>query len=209
MSEEWGSYERLQEKGYEQPKLRTLRHRCRHSGHLKKMVLQWGKVCPVHTETSKKLSLDRTQASSRYPSYQRRLATECDSAIVWFFPTRLTGDVTSEIAEDDWKWGCKKLRIRNQPLVRSFNPRTYKQIHTPTVVQGGGGELGVDGIPHRSFWYVAVLWNDFTFSGKPLIFLTRWGIFYGWWCCWRLVTSLTMVAILAAILDFTKNWKSG
>ena len=43
--------------------------------------------------------------------------------------------------------------------------------------------------------------GDFTFSGKPLIFLTRWGIFYGWWRCWRPVTSPTMVAIL----DFTKN----
>ena len=28
MSEEWGSYERLRGEGYEQPKLRTLRHRC-------------------------------------------------------------------------------------------------------------------------------------------------------------------------------------
>ena len=32
----------------------------------------------------------RTQASSRYPSY----------------PTSLIGDVTSEIAEDDWERGC-------------------------------------------------------------------------------------------------------
>ena len=31
----------------------------------------------------------------------------------------------------------------------------------------------------RRVWYVAVFWNDFTFSGKPLIFLTKWGIFYG------------------------------
>ena len=54
--------------------------------------------------------------------------------------------------------------------------RTSKFIPPPWYK--GGGELGVDGIPSRSFWYVAVLWNDFTFSGKPLIFLTRWGIFY-------------------------------
>ena len=32
-------------------------------------------------------------------------------------------------------------------------PRTYKQIPTPTMVQGGGG---VDGTPPRSFRYVAV-----------------------------------------------------
>ena len=65
------------------------------------------------------------------------------------------------------------------------DPRTYTQIHTPTVVQVGGG--GVDGTPPQC--YVAVFKDDFTFSGKPLIFLTRWGIFYGWWCCWRPVTN--------------------
>ena len=50
--------------------------------------------------------------------------------------------------------------------------------------RGVGG--GVDGTPPRSFWHVAVFRNDFTFSGKPLIFLTGWGIFYGWWRCWGL-----------------------
>ena len=85
---------------------------------------------------------------------------------------------------------------------QQFNSPTYTQIHTPTMVQKGGR---VDGTGPCSFLYVAVFWNDFTFSGKPLIFLTRWGIFYGWWRCWRPVTSPTMVAILAAILDFTKN----
>ena len=59
---------------------------------------------------------------------------------------------------------------------KAFNPRTYTQIHTSTVVQGGEG---VDGTPPRCFWYAAVFWNDFTFSEKPLIFLTRWGIFCG------------------------------
>ena len=47
----------------------------------------------------------RTQASSRNPSYQRRLGTECDSAN----STSLTGDVTSEIAEDDWERGWVPL----------------------------------------------------------------------------------------------------
>ena len=46
----------------------------------------------------------------------------------------------------------------------------YAQSHTPTVVQGG------DGTSAHSFWYVAVFQNDFAFSGKPLIFSTRWGI---------------------------------
>ena len=58
------------------------------------------------------------------------------------------------------------------------------------------------------FLYVVVFRNDFTFNGKHLIFLARGGIFYGWWRCWRPVTSPTMVAILAAILDFAKSWKS-
>ena len=83
--------------------------------------------------------------------------------------------------------------------------RTRKLIPTPLplpVVQGGGG---VDGTPPRSFWYVAVFRNDLIFSGKPLICLTRWGIFYGWWRCWRSVTSPTIVAILDAILDFARN----
>ena len=46
-------------------------------------------------------------ASSCYPSYQRRLGTECDSASPRrTFPTSLKGDVTSEISEDDWERGC-------------------------------------------------------------------------------------------------------
>ena len=72
-----------------------------------------------------------------------------------------------------------------------INNPTYTQIHTPTVVQGER----VDGTPPRSFWYVAVFRNDFAFSGKPIIFSTRWSIIYGWWRCWRPVTSPTMKAI--------------
>ena len=46
----------------------------------------------------RRLAQPRNQASSRAPSDQRRFGTE--------FPTSLTGDVTSEIAEDDWERGC-------------------------------------------------------------------------------------------------------
>ena len=53
----------------------------------------------------------------------------------------------------------------------------YMQIHTRTVVQGGGGVDGWN--PSYSFWDVAVFRNDFNVSGKPLIFYTRWGIFNG------------------------------
>ena len=46
------------------------------------------------------------------------------------------------------------------------------QIHTPTVVQRGLGGW-VDGTAPQSFYYFVVFQNDFAFSGKPLIFLTR------------------------------------
>ena len=36
----------------------------------------------------------------------------------------------------------------------------------------------MDGIPLPSFWYVAVFGNNFTFSGKPLIFLTRLQVYF-------------------------------
>ena len=50
------------------------------------------------------ISQPRTQVCSRYPSDQRRFVTERDSARRprRTFPTSLTGDVTSEIVEDDW-----------------------------------------------------------------------------------------------------------
>ena len=80
--------------------------------------------------------------------------------------------------------------MQQQFLFRLTLRRTRKLTSPQWFNWGGGGDL----TPPRSFWYVAVLQNDFTFSGKPLIFLTRWGIFYGWWHCWRPVTSPTMVA---------------
>ena len=59
-----------------------------------------------------------------------------------------------------------------------INPWTYIHIHTATVVQGGVHDPTPP--PPESFWYVAVFRNDFTFSGKPLIFSTIRGILYGW-----------------------------
>ena len=90
-------------------------------------------------------------------------------------------------------------------------PWAYTQIHTPTVVQGGGGGGGAwwnpGGLvePLPGVFDVAVFRNDFAFSGKPLIFSTRWGTFYGCWYCWGPLTSPTMIANLAAIFDFTNN----
>ena len=103
-----------------------------------------------------------------------------------------------------WFWPQELLL----PMKEVENTRIYlricKFIPPATAVQA----RGVDGTPPRSFWYVAVFWNDLAFSKKPLIFLTRCSILYGWWRCWRPVTSATMVAFLAAIFDFTKNPKS-
>ena len=59
----------------------------------------------------------RTQACSRYPSDQGRLGTKRDRRI---FPTSLTSDVTSKIAENDWErgWCCYNLHHSNS---NSFN----------------------------------------------------------------------------------------
>ena len=54
---------------------------------------------------------------------------------------------------------CYPVWIR----VSIINPRTQKQIHTRTVVQG---EVGVDGIPPRSVVYVAVFRNDYRLQWK-------------------------------------------
>ena len=72
-------------------------------------------------------SQPRTQACSRYPSDQRRLGTERDSARRprRIFPTSLTGDVTSQIAEDDWELGCSALTTRPLGHALSYKYNTW------------------------------------------------------------------------------------
>ena len=60
-------------------------------------------------------------------------------------------------------WNKSDLELENCKLPL---PSDVTQIHTPTLVQGGGGER----TPSPEF---AVFRNDFTFSEKPLIFWTR------------------------------------
>ena len=90
-----------------------------------------------------------------------------------------------------------QLNVKGLDLNINHWNLTLGRTRIPPLCHKGQG--GMD--PPLSFWYVAVFRNDFAFSGKPLVFCTRWGIFYGWWCCWRSVTSPNMVAIL----DFIKN----
>ena len=65
--------------------------------------------------------------------------------------------------------------------------RTRKFIPPPWY------KRGVDGTPPQGFSYVGVFRNDFAFSGKPLIFSTRFGILFLW-----------VVALLEAC-DVTNN----
>ena len=54
-------------------------------------------------------------------------------------------------------------------LGNHLNPRTYKQTHISTVVQGGGG---VHGIP-LGFRHVTIFCKVFTFSRKPVMYSKR------------------------------------
>ena len=55
-----------------------------------------------------------------------------------------------------------------------LNPRTNTQIHTTTVAQEGGDGWN----PSPVFLICCSIWNNFTFSGKPLIFLTRLQVYF-------------------------------
>ena len=92
---------------------------------------------------------------------------------------------------------------------RPFGP------HFGRKIRGRGGEPpGLSPLPTappQSFWYLAVFRYDLPFTEKPLIFLTRWGIFYEWWRCWRPVTSTTMTwppATYYVIPRDHRNWSS-
>ena len=121
---------------------------------------------------------------------------EFKTAKYWQLVTRL-------LTSSTWKRGHHFFKKKTRPFpIDLFSTdlnlwHTCKFIPPPWYKGGGGG----DGAPPERFWYVAVFWSDFAFSGKRLICSTRWGIFYGWWRCWRPVTSPPMVANL----DFTKN----
>ena len=54
----------------------------------------------------------------------------------------------------------EEKKVQRKPLqqdAKRINPRTYKQTHTPTVVQEGGGGAGFAGTPPLSFRWVKIL----------------------------------------------------
>ena len=138
-------------------------------------VWEWSKFWLYHTRQHSSFEITSFAPSS--------VKTFKKSISFYYFASHSKGSVMSDYSE--------RKKKKEQ---KTINPHSYPHRST---TEGGG-----DGTPPRSFWYLF----DFTFSAKPVsIFLTKWGIFYGWWHCWRPVTSPTMVAILAAILDFTKS----
>ena len=91
----------------------------------------------------------RTQACSRDPSDQRRLGTERDRRI---FPTSLTGDVTSAIAEDDWERGCFFLRKwEERPVDEPVELRTvcFPKPNFPTSILVYNVHISVSTGNHR------------------------------------------------------------
>ena len=57
------------------------------------------------------------QRSASYPS-QLALSELSEEAWNQIFPTSLTGDVTSEIAKDDWERGCAALVFKQKSTYR-------------------------------------------------------------------------------------------
>ena len=84
----------------------------------------------------------------------------------FFFSSRVNGSMSQKVL-------CPKTTP--QPIsdprpnlnhdMAYFNPRAYMQIHTSTVVQGGGRlDDPPPPLPPYSFLYTAVFWNDFTLT---------------------------------------------
>ena len=63
--------------------------------------------------------------------------------------------------------------IRKWEAFSLVNPRTYKQIRTPIVVQGGRGREAEWNTSPEFLICCSISKSNFAFSGRPLIFLTR------------------------------------
>ena len=125
----------------------------------------------------------RTPASSRYMSYQRRLRTECDSTRrpPRIFPTSLMGDVTSEIAEDDWERGWVNLSsfLKFRPENKTFLHFQYKNrrralryfLRRAGVLYTGSslGDRSQNSLYFLNFSKLSSLINSKSFHFHPMI----------------------------------------
>ena len=98
------------------------------------------------------------------------------------------------------------LSTRVEPLtfwlivqILYINPRTYTPIHTPQWYKGG------EWTPSLEFLICCSISKRFYHQWKAFNLLYKMRYILGWWRCWGPVTSPTIVAILAAIFNFTKN----
>ena len=78
---------------------------------------------------------------------------------------------------------CERGRKMRMHRPVNWNPQPPPPPHLPTPPQVWPG--------HSLFTQAKA--GEFSvppgqLNGKPLIFSTRWGIFYGWWRCWGPVT---------------------
>ena len=74
----------------------------------------------------------------------------------------------------------------------NLNPRTNKQIHTPAVVQGGGGLM--EPLPGVFNTLQCIETISLLVESLCHDLLNKMKYIYGWWRCWRPVTSPAMVA---------------
>ena len=90
-------------------------------------------------------------------------------------------------------------------VIQEYSGSWPSDVHANFYPHHGTGGGGLIDPPEFLICYsiskqFCLQWKAFDLLNKM-----RYKLFYGWRCCWRLVTSPTMVTILAATLDFTKN----
>ena len=105
------------------------------------------------------------------------------------------------------QWGKKSISLRNighqRYLVLDIGA-VYGLLTLGCTRHGTKGREGGDGAP-LGFLFCCNISKQFCLQWKAFDLLYNMRYIYGWWSWWRSVTSPNMVAILASILDFTKN----
>ena len=139
-----------------------------------------------------------TASSQAFPVNEAQGPDKRSATIVALSPTSIRRQIDAKIPPPWYKRGL----MENAHLTLG---RTRKVI-PPSWYNGGGGG-GLMDSPFLQFLICCSISQRFYIHWKALTFCTKLGIVYGWSRCWRPVTSPAMVAILAAILDFTMNQK--